>query len=409
MSVFPVDMRILHTADWHLGQRLHGYDRAEEHAHFFRWLLAQLRHYQPNAMLVAGDVFDSLNPSAQAQRQYYELMGTLGREFPELQVVVCAGNHDSGLRLEAASPLLRCFRIEVRGTVTKDADGQIDYQQFAVPLQGVNGDRAICLAIPYLRVADCPKPSVDGETPYMAFFRELATAYKDCNTAVILMGHLYAAGASTSTGKALDALRGGAEAIGREAFPEEVYRYVALGHIHRRQRVFGQDTICYSGAPLAMNFGEKGYGHSVNVVDINGADVQVTQVEYTPLVDLLQLAGSVEEVLEQIRRLPEGEVDEKAPIGSFEIRVETPSATLKHDLEECARGKYLRLGPMRLLLPQNTGNMTIAQRVQASTFTPQELAEMEFEAQYGSKMPLDMAERLGIAIKAAIQHEDTGD
>ena len=162
-------MRILHTADWHLGQRLHGYDRAEEHAHFFRWLLAQLRHYQPNAMLVAGDVFDSLNPSAQAQRQYYELMGTLGREFPELQVVVCAGNHDSGLRLEAASPLLRCFRIEVRGTVTKDADGQIDYQQFAVPLQGVNGDRAICLAIPYLRVADCPKPSVDGETPYMAW------------------------------------------------------------------------------------------------------------------------------------------------------------------------------------------------------------------------------------------------
>ena len=102
-------------------------------------------------------------------------------------------------------------------------------------------------------------------------------------------------------------------------------------------------------------------------------------------------------------------MDEKAPIGSFEIRVETPSATLKHDLEECARGKYLRLGPMRLLLPQNTGNMTIAQRVQASTFTPQELAEMEFEAQYGSKMPLDMAERLGIAIKAAIQHEDTGD
>ena len=158
-----------------------------------------------------------------------------------------------------------------------------------------------------------------------------------------------------------------------------------------------------------MNFGEKGYGHSVNVVDINGTNVQVTPVEYTPLVELIQLTGSVEEVLEQVRRLPEGEVDEKTPIGSFEIQVETPSATLKHDLEECAKGKYLRLGPMRLLLPQNAGNPTIAQRVQASAFTPQELAEMEFEAQYGAKMPLDMTKRLGIAIKAAIRHEDTGD
>ena len=102
-------------------------------------------------------------------------------------------------------------------------------------------------------------------------------------------------------------------------------------------------------------------------------------------------------------------MDEKTPIGSFEIQVETPSATLKHDLEECAKGKYLRLGPMRLLLPQNAGNPTIAQRVQASAFTPQELAEMEFEAQYGAKMPPDMTKRLGIAIKAAIRHEDTGD
>lgn len=96
-------MKILHTADWHLGQTFYEYDRREEHLHFLEWLKQQIRQHEIDVLLIAGDVFDSPNPSAESQRMYYRFLREVTSENPSLQIIIIAGNHDSAARLEAIS------------------------------------------------------------------------------------------------------------------------------------------------------------------------------------------------------------------------------------------------------------------------------------------------------------------
>ena len=99
-------MVLLHTADWHIGQNFYGYDRYEEHRHFFAWLADTLVAQRADVLLVTGDVFDGPNPPAKAQHLYYAFLREVGNRLPNLQVIITAGNHDSAARLEAPAPLL---------------------------------------------------------------------------------------------------------------------------------------------------------------------------------------------------------------------------------------------------------------------------------------------------------------
>ena len=110
-------MKILHTADWHLGQTFYEYDRREEHLHFLEWLKQQIRQHEIDVLLIAGDVFDSPNPSAESQRMYYRFLREVTSENPSLQIIIIAGNHDSAARLEAPNPLLEDMNVTVRGVV----------------------------------------------------------------------------------------------------------------------------------------------------------------------------------------------------------------------------------------------------------------------------------------------------
>ena len=99
-------MKILATSDWHLGNLFHGNDRLPEHKHFLKWLLEQIAEQKPDALLIAGDIFDNGNPSAAAQTVYYEFLADATQLCPNMQVIITAGNHDSASRLEAPRPLL---------------------------------------------------------------------------------------------------------------------------------------------------------------------------------------------------------------------------------------------------------------------------------------------------------------
>ena len=112
-------IRILHTADWHLGQTFFGYDRTGEHEVFLNWLAEEIRQKEIDALIIAGDVFDVSNPSAASQSMYYQFIYRVTVENPNLQIVIVAGNHDSAARLEAPLPLLQAMRTEVRGVVRK--------------------------------------------------------------------------------------------------------------------------------------------------------------------------------------------------------------------------------------------------------------------------------------------------
>ena len=149
-------MKILHTADWHLGQTFYEYDRREEHLHFLEWLKQQIRQHEIDVLLIAGDVFDSPNPSAESQRMYYRFLREVTSENPSLQIIIIAGNHDSAARLEAPNPLLEDMNVTVRGVVRRNAEGDIDLQHLIVPLYTEGEVTAYCLAVPYLRQGDYP-------------------------------------------------------------------------------------------------------------------------------------------------------------------------------------------------------------------------------------------------------------
>ena len=113
-------MKIIHTADWHLGNVFHGHSRQEEHAHFLAWLLNVVRQRRPDALILSGDIFDSPNPPASAERRLYDFLTDVTTAVEGLQVVITAGNHDSGQRLEAPAELLRRSNVYVRGIIRRD-------------------------------------------------------------------------------------------------------------------------------------------------------------------------------------------------------------------------------------------------------------------------------------------------
>ena len=143
-------IRILHTADWHLGQSFFGYDRTDEHLHFLDWLCDTIRQHEVDVLIIAGDVFDVSNPSAASQRMFYRFVSRVTTENPALQLVVVAGNHDSAARLEAPLPLLQEMRTEIKGVVPK-REGKPLYDDLIVELKNARGEvEALCLAVPFL-------------------------------------------------------------------------------------------------------------------------------------------------------------------------------------------------------------------------------------------------------------------
>jgi exonuclease SbcD len=169
-------IRILHTADWHLGQSFFGYDRTDEHLHFLDWLCDTIRQHEVDVLIIAGDVFDVSNPSAASQRMFYRFVSRVTTENPALQLVVVAGNHDSAARLEAPLPLLQEMRTEIKGVVPK-REGKPLYDDLIVELKNARGEvEALCLAVPFLRQGDYVVPE-GAENTYAAgvrmFYQEL--------------------------------------------------------------------------------------------------------------------------------------------------------------------------------------------------------------------------------------------
>lgn len=164
---------LFHTADWHLGQTFHGYDRDHEHAVFFEWLLRMLQDRKPDALIVAGDVFDSVNPSAAAQRRLYDILARAHQALPKLQIIITAGNHDPASRLEAPAGLLERLNITVVGTVVRDSENMHVHDKFLVPLKDSEGHvRVLVIAVPFLRPSDVSN-NPDVPDAYLQGVREL--------------------------------------------------------------------------------------------------------------------------------------------------------------------------------------------------------------------------------------------
>ena len=273
-------MRLLHTADWHLNQTLNGWSRADEHAVWLDRLADVIAEERIDALLVAGDVFDGVNPSGDALAMFYGALRRFKASRPGLVTVVTSGNHDPAARLEAPNAILAALDVHVVARVRRGADGGVDTAAHMIPLPGEDGAPAawVC-AIPFLRAADLPGLSFGdaegAEAPQVAaarrFHAEIGAAAADIagDRPVIAMGHLHCTGGTVSEGAERRILIGGEHAVGADVFPP-VFAYVALGHLHRPQSLAG-GRVRYAGSPFPLSAAEIGYDHGVTILDLDPA------------------------------------------------------------------------------------------------------------------------------------------
>jgi DNA repair protein SbcD/Mre11 len=277
-------MRIIHTADWHIGQTLAGYARDHEHRSVLAQLAALASDREADAVIVAGDVFDHQNPSGDAQRLFYDALVALRSARPSLTIVVTAGNHDAAGRLEAPDPLLQALGVRVVGSVRRRG-GRLEAERHLIPLRAANGEVACeVLAVSYPTAA-CLPPSraADGEPPdgqtrtLYAELREASGAGRG-GVPLVVTGHLHVAGGLESEGAERRIFVGGQHAVAPDVFPDEA-AYVALGHLHKAQAV-GRETIRYAGSLLPLSATEIPYRHSVTLLTLDAGRVGV---EHIPL------------------------------------------------------------------------------------------------------------------------------
>jgi exonuclease SbcD len=316
-------MKILHTADWHIGQTLTGYGREHEHRAVLDELVAIVGEREVDALVVAGDVFDHQNPSGEAQRLFYETLIALKRVRPVLTVVVTAGNHDAAGRLEAPRALLDSMDVHIVGNVRR-VDGRIDAARHLVPLRSRGGEIAAhVLAVSYPTAACLPPFSrldlAEGHSPIVAATADLYSELHERSGAgrtglpFMVTGHLHVAGGLESEGAERRILVGGAHAVPHTVFPEAA-TYVALGHLHRAQRV-GIDTVRYSGSLLPLSASELSYAHSVTLVTLTGGAPAIEQIALRRPVPFLRLPESGEIRLDELEdRLAALELPHDLPI-----------------------------------------------------------------------------------------------
>jgi len=288
--------RILHTADWHIGQTLRGFSREHELRKVFERLEKIVVERDVDALVVAGDLFDSQNPSGEAQQLFYNTLVRLSSAQPRMTTVIVAGNHDAAGRLEAPRPLLEAFNIHVVGNVRRH-DGRVEATRHLVPIFDASGVIAAhVLAVSYPTAACLPNLTrLDGESgsPVIAGVRSLYAELFDTlrgqvdGLPFVLTGHLHVAGGIESEGAERRILVGGQHAVPHDVFPTEA-SYVALGHLHKAQAV-GRSTVRYSGSLIPLSATEQPYAHGVTLVSLNGTQVVSEHIPIDRPVPFLRL------------------------------------------------------------------------------------------------------------------------
>jgi exonuclease SbcD len=263
--------RLLHTADWHLGKLLNDLSRDDEHAQFLDWLLEVVKERQVDAIILAGDVFDSANPPQSALARYYDFVSALYRQGG-CTLAIISGNHDSAAQLEAPRQALHALNVHVTGFLAENPQERI------LLLPDESKPRVGIAMLPFLRERDL-RVGKAGEAAdeiraqvlagIKSRYQEAARATQDLTCPVIATGHLTVVGASTSDSER-DIHIGGLGAVTSDSFPQE-FCYVALGHLHRPQATDGAGRVRYAGSPIALSFSEAEDAKEVRILDVSDA------------------------------------------------------------------------------------------------------------------------------------------
>lgn len=285
-----------------------GATREPEQAQFLGWLREQLQQTRAEVLVVAGDIFHHVQPSAEAQQLYFDFLASL-KQCPDLRkTVVVAGNHDSATRIDAPRELLRAISVVAVGDPSV-----ADPRSLLVPIAGAS-DAIVVAAAPYihpwrlgLRGAEKSAEAALQElhAGFAAFYTRLADAAEEYSDhAPICTGHLTCVGAQEGDYQTQIHWMGASGAFPATTFDAR-FQYVALGHIHRSFAVDG-GRVWYSGSPVALNITELS-PRSVNLVEVGSASAEVTQLRVPDFRRVYCLIGDVEEVRAAIKQMEPSE------------------------------------------------------------------------------------------------------
>ena len=303
-------MKILHTADWHLGIQLYNESLEEDHQLFIHWLLTTcIPELKPDAILISGDIFDKANPPTYARQQYYRFLAQL---IPSgiKKVVITAGNHDSAAMLEAPKEILHHLNIHVVG------NGDTPMNEMIIPVwQDEKKEPSVVIAaVPFLKDQDIRTPRTEeseasvqqavreGITGYYQKIAQTTQPYMERGIPVIAMGHLFASGVSVSDSERQIQV-GNLGSIDAGCFPVEHFTYVALGHIHLPQPVRHSNHIWYSGSPVALSFSERKQQKIIRLLSIDGKDIQSQSIKIPVFRELKRIEGDFLTVKNEINHL----------------------------------------------------------------------------------------------------------
>ncbi|PTQ90919.1 exodeoxyribonuclease I subunit D [Nitrosomonas nitrosa] len=293
-------MKLLHTSDWHIGRTLYGRKRYEEFEVFLAWLAETIQQNKIDALLVAGDVFDTSAPSNRAQELYYRFLCRVAASSCR-HVVIVAGNHDSPSFLNAPKELLKALDVHIIGSSTEASEEEV-----LVLRNGQDTPELIVCAVPYLRdrdirvaeagesVEDKERKLIDGIRNHYATVAALAEQKRKelgADIPIVAMGHLFTAGGQTVDGDGVRELYVGSLAHVTAGIFPACFNYVALGHLHVPQKVNGLETIRYSGSPLPMGFGEAKQQKSVCQVEFHSTAASVQLVDVPVFQKLERVKG----------------------------------------------------------------------------------------------------------------------
>ncbi|MCM8535941.1 MAG: exonuclease SbcCD subunit D C-terminal domain-containing protein [Lentisphaeraceae bacterium] len=406
--------RFLHTSDWHLGQSFINRSREEEHKQFLSWLLNQIETLKVDALIVAGDIFDTATPPSYARHLYFDFLKELNQRCRSCQVIIVGGNHDSVSTLNESSTLLKLLNIHV-------ISGNCSAEEETFLLQNHDSqDAAIVCAVPFLRERDV-RLSNEGETienKREALRRGIKQHYSKTleraqeinkqvqkDLPIIATGHL-----TTSGGELTDGVRdiyiGSLESYSSGDFPDE-FNYVALGHLHKEQSFGANKHIRYCGSPIPMSFPEAKHPKVVHLVELdNDKKLTVENLQIPTSRILKSISGSLEDIQTQLMSLSsEGELRTWVEIViNNEIEISAAQSFVKDICKELPI-EILRFRRERK--KKNGKHTTSEKEVTLKEMTIEEVFERKLvSAEFDSKILAELKEAFKEIHQQAISGED---
>ncbi len=279
-------MKFFHLSDLHLGKRVNEFSMLEDQRDILQKIVVLAKKNKPDAVLIAGDVYDKSMPIVEAVQlldRFLVWLNELG-----ITVFIVSGNHDNAERVAFGAELLKNSRVHI----VQSYNGKIA----PVTLSDENGDINIWM-LPYLKPSLVRRhfPDKDVVTYSDAISAALSNANLDISARNVLIAHQFVTGAITSESEEISV--GGSENVDGSVF--DGFDYVALGHIHRPQQIC-RETLRYCGTPLKYSFSEANHTKSVTVVDMHGkGEITITELPLAPLRDMREIRGSYNEIMDR--------------------------------------------------------------------------------------------------------------